>query len=142
MSKLFDQAEENRIIAAIKAAEANTTGEIRIHIDQKLRRPVLEEAAAVFARLAMHETKARNAVLIMVAPNDRAFAILGDVGIDRVVPPDFWAAERDLIQQHFRRGEFCEGLCQAIAQVGEKLRAHFPGEAGDTNELPDEITYQ
>ncbi len=89
----------------------------------------------------MDKTEARNGVLLFIAPEQKTFAILGDQGINAVVPPDFWKEERDLIQTHFRQGAFCEGICLAIAQVGEKLKIHFPVKSDDINELPDEISY-
>jgi uncharacterized membrane protein len=141
MIKFFTPEEEVRIIAAIQEAERNTSGEIRVHIEKACKGELLEEAAKTFQRLGMHETEARNAVLIFLAPERREFAIIGDKGINQVVPPDFWQAERDLMLGYFRQGAFAQGICAAIEQVGEKLKEFFPFQADDTNELPDDISY-
>lgn len=141
MIKFFTPEEEQRIISAIQQAELGTSGEIRLHLEKQFEGAVLDEAARVFKKLKMHETEARNGVLFFISPAQKSFAILGDEGIDAVVPPDFWKDERDLMQAHFREGAFCEGICKAIELVGEKLKIHFPVKPDDINELPDEISY-
>ncbi|GJM36200.1 MAG: hypothetical protein DHS20C18_52010 [Saprospiraceae bacterium] len=141
MLKFFNPEEESQIIEAIQRAEAKTTGEIRVHLEDELDKDPVEQAVIVFQRLKMHKTRARNGVLILLAPEQKQFAIIGDEGINKVVPEDFWDEERKLMLGHFRQGEFCQGLCRAIDLVGEKLKAHFPGVQDDENELPDEISY-
>ena len=141
MIHFFSKEDEQSIITAIREAELNTSGEIRVHLEDKIKGPVLEVAIKLFKRLGMHKTKARNGVLILIAPNDRQFAILGDKGIDAVVPKNFWDEEKSLMQEHFLRGAFCEGVCTVISQIGEKLKSHFPYQSDDENELPDEISY-
>ena len=86
-------------------------------------------------------TKARNGVLIYIAPDRKEFAILGDKGINDLVPKDFWKMERDILLSHFKRGLLKEGICLVIQQIGEKLKNYFPYESDDRNELPDEISY-
>ncbi len=141
MLKFFTKQDEERIIKAIQDAEHNTSGEIRVHLEKKLEADVLLEAQQVFTKLGMHQTAERNGVLIFIAPAHRKFAIVGDEGINQLVGEDFWASERDIMQQHFRSGAYAEGICKAIEQVGEKLKAHFPYHSDDTNELSDEISY-
>ena len=80
-------------------------------------------------------------MLILLAVDRREFAILGDEGINKVVPEDFWDTERDLMQQHFKRGEFATGIEKAIEQIGTKLKQYFPYQSDDVNELPDAISY-
>lgn len=141
MVKFFSPEDEQRIIEAIQAAEQQTSGEIRVHLEDNPKRPALEEAQRVFRRLGMHRTKERNGVLILLAPEKHEFAIIGDQGINAVVSTDFWAEERDLMQVYFRRQAFAEGLVLAIQQVGAKLKQHFPYQDDDENELPDDISY-
>lgn len=141
MLAFFNKEDEARIIAAIQEAECNTSGEIRVHLEKKLEKDAVTEARHTFAKLEMHKTKARNGVLIFIAPEHHQFAIIGDQGIHEQVGDDFWQAERDLMQQHFREGAFAEGLCKAIEQVGDKLKAYFPYQSDDKNELSDEISY-
>lgn len=141
MIDFFSKLEEQAIISAIRAAELNTSGEIRVHLEDKLKGSVLDVAVEVFKELNMDETQARNGVLILLAPIEKQFAIIGDEGIDAVVPPNFWDEEKDLMQGYFKEGAFCKGICEAIGQIGEKLKAHFPYQDDDVNELPDEISY-
>ena len=141
MEPLFSKAEETRIVDAIRKAESRTSGEIRVHIEHHCPADVLEEAKRVFQKLGMHRTEARNGVLILLAPERRGFAIVGDSGIDAVVPPGFWDAERDLMAGHFREGRFADGICAAVEAVGEKLKGHFPVAEEDSNELSDDISY-
>lgn len=141
MVKFFSKEEEAQIVEAIRAAELNTSGEIRVHIEVGATVPALEMAKQVFQQLGMHETKDRNGVLILLEVDRREFAIIGDEGINKVVSEDFWDAERDMLQQHFKRGAFAEGISLAVQQVGAKLKKFFPYQSDDVNELPDEISY-
>ena len=141
MVKFFNPEEESRIVAAIRGAELATSGEIRVHVEVGARKPALDVATRVFRQLKMEETEDRNGVLILLAVDRREFAILGDEGINKVVPEDFWATERDLMQQHFKKGDFATGIERAIQQIGAKLKQYFPYQTDDVNELPDEISY-
>ncbi len=141
MTDFFTKEEEQQIIKAIREAELNTSGEIRVHLESHAQAKPLVKAVEVFERLGMHKTKARNGVLIYIAPDRKEFAILGDKGINDVVPKDFWNTERDILLAHFKRQEYTEGVCIVIQQIGEKLKAFFPYQSDDKNELPDEISY-
>jgi uncharacterized membrane protein len=141
MLAFFSKEDETRIIEAIRAAERNTSGEIRVHLEKKLNKDVIAEARDTFAKLGMHNTEARNGVLLFIAPEAHQFAIIGDEGIHQQVGEQFWQEERDLLQAYFRQGDFTEGICQAIAIIGNKLKAYFPYLDEDQNELPDDISY-
>jgi uncharacterized membrane protein len=138
--KFFTTAEQERIIEEIRQAEKQTSGEIRIHLDRRSGKDALEKAKKVFNRLGLTQTKHRNGVLIYLATDHRKFAILGDEGIHRLVPEDYWEDVKGEMQKYFREGKFCEGLCRGIREVGEKLKAYFPIEKDDSNELPDTIS--
>lgn len=140
--KLFPESDRERILAAIKEAEKETSGEIRVHIESSLEgRPVLDRAADVFVALGMSKTAARNGVLIYLAVQDHEFAILGDKGIDAVVPPDFWVNVRNTMQEQFRNKKFTDGLTQGIKLAGEQLRTHFPYHHEDKDELSNDISF-
>jgi uncharacterized membrane protein len=140
--KLFSQEDRAIIIAAIQAAEQETSGEIQVHIENHCSGDVMDRAAEVFETLKMHQTNERNAVLFYLAVQDHRFAILGDSGINRVVPIDFWENIKDRMLIEFKKGTFTEGLRIGIEMCGLQLRAHFPFEQkGDINELPDEISF-
>ncbi len=141
MLRFFPKEDESKIIEAIRQAEQNTSGEIRVHLEDNFKGDALPEAVKVFQRLGMHKTEARNGVLIFIAPEHRQFAIVGDRGINEKVPPNFWQEERDLMREHFKKGEYTQGVCAVIKQIGQKLKDYFPYQSDDENELPDDISY-
>jgi uncharacterized membrane protein len=140
MTKFFTEEEHSQIIASVKEAEKQTSGEIRLFIEPRCKVEVLDRAAFIFQELGIHNTKHRNGVLFYIAHDDRKFAIIGDAGINTVVEDNFWDNIKEEMQKHFAQGKFAEGLIKGIAQSGEALKKYFPVEDDDTNELPDEIT--
>ncbi len=140
-SKFFTAQQKQNITNAIKDAELNTSGEIRVHIENYCKKDVLDQAAAVFASLKMHKTKLRNGILFYLAIKDHKFAILGDAGINAVIPEDFWDRIKETMSQKFKKGEFAEGLSLGIKMAGDQLKTHFPYQSDDINELNDEISF-
>jgi uncharacterized membrane protein len=138
--KFFSPEEQERIVEEIRKAEDRTSGEIRVHLDCYAREIPVEKAKRVFHQLGMTRTKARNGILIYLATEDRKFAILGDEGIHRVVPEDYWEELKEKMQKQIRGGGICEGICLGIREIGEKLKTYFPVEKDDRNELPDSIS--
>jgi uncharacterized membrane protein len=137
----FSEKDKLQIKNAIRAAELNTSGEIRVHIEKHCREDVLDRAAYIFKKLEMHKTELRNGVLFYLAVNDRKFAILGDAGINQKVSDNFWEEIKELMAEKFKEGLFAEGLSQGIRMAGEQLESHFPYQKDDVNELSDEISY-
>ena len=140
VEEFLSQAEEKEIISAIRVAEKNTSGEIRVHIEASSQKDHYERALEVFHLLKMDNTKDANAVLIYVAVNDKKFVIYGDKGINEVVPKNFWNTTKDIIQQNFKQGNFKQGIVDGILKAGEELQAHFPWQINDENELSNEIS--
>lgn len=143
MSNLEDflsTSEEQEIVEAIRIAEQNTSGEIRVHIEQNCTTDVFEHALEVFHFLKMDNTKLQNGVLIYVAVDKKEFVICGDHGINNVVENDFWDSTRDAIATHFKHGEFTQGLIEGIKKAGEQLAKYFPWVHGDSNELDNSIS--
>ena len=138
---ILNREEDHRVVEAIKQAELNTSGEIKVHIENHCRGKVEERSLYLFNRLKMHETAQRNGVLIYLAVKDHKFAILGDEGINNVVGADFWNDVRDLMLSHFKECRFAEGLEEGIMRCGEKLKTYFPYQSDDINEIPDDISY-
>lgn len=139
--KFFSEEQSRAIVEAITRAELNTSGEIRLHIEPHCKTAdVLERATAVFFQLKMDKTANRNGVLIYLAHEDHKFAILGDEGINRVVPANFWDGTKEVMKLHFQNGEFFEGIAFAIEQCGEHLKQYFPYQSNDKNELSNEIS--
>lgn len=137
----FSKADETRILDAIVEAEKGTSGEIRIHVEQHCKKPVYDEAVAVFERLGMTKTKERNGVLILVALADHKFAIIGDEGINSKVPTGFWEETKNLMIEHFKKGNIVDGIIEGILDVGQQLKIYFPIKADDQNELKNDISY-
>ncbi len=140
-STFFTPEQQEVIVRAIGEAEHSTSGEIRIHVETSCKANVLDEAAWLFKKAGMDKTADRNGVLIYLALKERSFAIIGDTGINAVVPPGFWDSIRDLMQQRFSEGRFAEGLAEGVLMAGEKLKEHFPVAIDDINELPDAISF-
>jgi uncharacterized membrane protein len=143
MTHPLTPAQEETLVAAIKAAELRTSGEIRLHLEEKCPTPEpLDRAAQVFAELKMHHTKLRNGVLFYLAWQTRQFAVVGDAGINASVPDDFWEDVKETVVNHFRQEQYVTGLERGIRLVGEQLRELFPYQAAtDVNELDDSISY-
>lgn len=141
--KLFSTADRDIIIAAIKNAEKETSGEIQVHIESHCKEDVFDRAAVIFEKLKMHQTKHRNAVLFYLAVEDHKFAILGDAGINSVVPEHFWENIKEEMLVHFKTRAFTEGLRKGIEMSGQQLQQHFPfDQKGNINELPNEISFE
>lgn len=140
-SSFFTREEQIQIRDAIKEAESETSGEIRVHIETKLSGNILDRAAWIFRHIMMHETEGRNGVLFYLAVRNKEFAIIGDGGINSKVPENFWDKAKNIVQKHFRTGKYAEGLIEGILMAGNQLKEHFPHSKDDKNELPDEISF-
>ncbi|MFZ4522661.1 MAG: TPM domain-containing protein [Bacteroidales bacterium] len=137
----FSKQEKEDIELAIMNAELDTSGEIRIHIENNVTGEVMDRAAFIFKQLGMNNTELRNGVLIYLAVKNRRFAIIGDSGIHKVVPENFWGDIKANMLNHFRENRFTDGLIEAIAATGIQLKKHFPHHRDDVNELSDEISF-
>lgn len=127
-----------RIVAAIKSAEAQTSGEIRVYLQQgEVKGDPLELAKRKFFEFGMEKTSARNAVLILVAPRAQKFAVVGDESIHQKCGAEFWNELVAAMRAHFKKEEFTDALVEAIGTVGQSLAEHFPRQPDDRNELPD-----
>lgn len=140
--KLLKTIDTDRIQAAIAAAERATSGEIRVSVARFFWGSVRHAAKNAFARLGMAKTKDHNAVLFFIVPARKKFVVLGDEGIHAKVGQEFWECVAGLMSDHFKKGEFTEGLVEAIGEAGRKLAAHFPYDAKvDVNELADDVDF-
>jgi uncharacterized membrane protein len=139
--KLFTEQDQQRIAEAVEAAERFTSGEIRICIEKSCSEPVLDRAANYFTKLEMDKTALRNGVLIYLATNDHKFAIIGDKGINQVVPHNFWDETKEAMLREFKTGNLVEGIITGIGMAGKQLQTFFPYLDDDRNELPDQISF-
>ncbi|MGB5646455.1 MAG: TPM domain-containing protein [Muriicola sp.] len=132
--------EEQEVVNAILVAEKNTSGEIRVHIEPSTTLDPYERAQEVFYGLKMENTKDANGVLLYIAVQDRTFVIYGDKGINEVVSNTFWNDTKEVIQGHFKKGQFKQGIVEGILKAGEELKVHFPYKSNDANELSNEVS--
>jgi uncharacterized membrane protein len=135
-------ADLDAVAAAIAAAEAATSAEIRVHLDARCPGEALARATMVFERLGMHRTAARHGVLVYVSIEDHKLAILGDRGIHERVGQAYWDGLVASVLSHFRGQRFRDGLVHAVGEVGAVLRQHFPRRPDDVNELPDRVSVE
>jgi len=140
MKDFLSETDKRMIVDAIKEAELNTSGEIRVHIESRCKEDVLDRAAYIFKKLKMYKTEQRNGILFYLAYKDHKFAILGDGGINQKVPENFWDEIKEKMAEKFKKGKFTEGLTEGIRESGINLKTHFPYQIGDVNELSDEIS--
>ena len=140
-STFFTKEQKKQITDAIKEAELNTSGEIRLHVEKRCKINALDRAAYIFDKLKMHKTEKRNGVLFYLAVDDHKFAILGDAGINQVTPENFWDEIKDIVLDYFKEGKYADGLAKGIRMAGEALKEHFPYQTDDVNELSDDISF-
>ena len=139
--KFFNKAEEKLIVQAIRAAENNTSGELRVHLSPTVKQNIMDDGLHYFEKLKMHKTAQRNGVLIFIAYKTKEFCIIGDEGINKVVPINFWDDIKNQMQLLFAEGKLVEGISLGLTLAGEQLKAYFPLQKNDKNELNDTISY-
>lgn len=137
----FTKTQQDDIHQAIMNAELDTSGEIRVHIENTCTGDALDRALVIFKKLGMEKTESRNGVLIYLAVKNRKFAIIGDEAIHTVVTESYWDSIKNKMLNHFRENRFSEGLIEAIIETGNQLKKHFPYQTNDLNELSDEISF-
>lgn len=137
----FDKQACKRIADSIAEAERQTSGEIHVHVALHSRDNVMESATMAFESLGMAKTKLRNGVLLFFATEDRKFAIIGDKGINDIVGQGFWDDAVSLIAKGFATGRPIDAVCEAIGLCASKLKAHFPPEKDDEDELPNDVSF-
>ena len=140
IEEFLTSKDEEEIVEAIRVAECDTSGEIRVHIEQNCDIDVYERALDVFHFLKMDNTKEQNGVLIYVAVTNKSFVIFGDQGINNVVAKDFWNSTRDKITNQFKSGNFKQGIIDGVKEAGTVLSKYFPWQHGDRNELDNTIS--
>ena len=141
--KFFSHEEEAKIVDAIREAEQQTSGEVRLYVESKNRFvDPLDRAAEIFVQLKMYETANRNAVLIYVAIAHHELAVYADEGIYKKAGQQFWNNAVATMIKEFKKDNYAEGLEEVIYKTGQLLKTHFPYDAlTDKNELPDDIVF-
>jgi uncharacterized membrane protein len=146
-ARVFSHDDLQAIAAAVHAAERETSGEIRVHLERRMPRrrgapagDALVRATHVFHRLQMHATEHRNAVLIYLALEDRKLAIVGDEGVHARVGDEYWQRIRDAMVERLRGGAARDAIVHAVTDVGLVLRKFFPPAPGRPRRLSDDVS--
>jgi uncharacterized membrane protein len=137
----ISQEQATIIVDAIRQAEQNTSGEVRVHAEFRCKGDAVKRAVEIFEKLEMHKTSQRNGVLIYIAVTDHVFAIIGDEGINNKVSENFWNDVKDEMTIRFQNKQLIEGIVYGVLQAGEKLKAFFPYQQDYKNELNDEVSF-
>lgn len=140
--RFFDKTEQDLIVDAIKTAEKNTSGEIRVHLESICWGDSMERAKKVFTKLKMHETKEQNGILIYIATENRKMAVIGDAGIHKKLGAEYWNRIVQELVSKFKEGHHAQGLAAAIIDCGNQLKHYFPYSNDDKNELNDSISFK
>ena len=137
----LSNSDKKTIMHAIQEAEKNTSGEIRVHIQYSKKDDApLAEAKSIFEELKMHETIARNGVLIYFNPKARKFALFGDIGIHQKLGQTYWDELVAHVRSTIHEKDLLSGILDAIHALGEQLAKHFPGSGHNPDELTNEVT--
>lgn len=141
--EFFSAEDKKQIVEAIRMAEKETSGEIRIYVESK--NPfvdAIDRAAEIFFKLKMQDTDHRNAVLLYIAMDHQELALFADEGIYKKAGAEYWNnAVKNMIGQ-FTKDNISNGIEQCVKQIGETLKEKFPYiPTEDKNELPDEIVF-
>src|SRR5579863_7180203 len=100
--EFISKLDHDKIVAAIRAAEQKTSGEIRVFISRHNPEDPVAAAQRDFNKLGMGKTKEKNGVLIFVAPQARKFAVIGDSGVHVRCGDEFWRALAAEMTGHFK----------------------------------------
>jgi len=144
LKRRFPKAMIEHIEAAIAANEAEHAGEIRFAVElnlslQDLLRKKTGRARAleVFSDLRVWDTQHNNGVLIYLLLADHDFEIVADRGICQHVGSDGWQRISHEMEQHFKVGNFEQGVLHGIHEIGLLLTQHYPASLNTKNELPN-----
>jgi len=136
-----ESQQEQRIIAAIEAAELVTSGEVRVHLNDTCSGNPLRDAQKQLHKLGMHRTAERNGILFFIALESHKFAVVGDAGIHAKVGQSFWEGIRDHMVPELKEGRWIEALELGIAEAGRALAEHFPHQGrSDRDELSNDVS--
>lgn len=141
--QFFTKEENHLIVKAIRQAEKNTSGEVRVYVESHCSwLDAMDRAAEIFYSLKMENTDQRNAVMVYIAIKDRQLAVFGDEGIHQKVGTDYWNRVVADMLSSFNRHDYSKGIAECVIQIGDALKQHFPYDRDtDKNELPDEIVF-
>ena len=141
-NEFIDKLDDARIVEAISAAEAKSSGEIRVFVSRQrpgAENETIELAQRTFERLGMTKTRHRNGVLLFFAPSAQQFAVIGDAGIHEKCGETFWKEVAQIMGGLLKEGDFTSAILQGVQETGRLLAQHFPRDSDDRNELPNAV---
>jgi uncharacterized membrane protein len=141
-NEFIDKLDDGRIVEAISAAEAKSSGEIRVFVSRQrpgTENETIELAKKAFERLGMTRTRQRNGVLLFFAPMAQRFAVIGDVGIHEKCAVTFWQEIAQTMSLLLKQGDFTSAVLAGVRETGQLLAQNFPGGSDDRNELPNTV---
>ena len=139
----FTPAQKERIVEAIRLAEQQTSGEIKVYVEAKnlLVDPV-ERAKELFYKQKMEQTEHRNAVLLYIALRHKEIALYGDEGIHKAVGDSYWNDTVKKMIHEFRKGDITAAIVRCIEEISQALKEKFPyDDSVDPDQLTNSITY-
>jgi len=143
VSNYFSDSDLQRIKKIIQETESKTSGEIRVKVigkcDDDLARDIYRQAIREFEREGLHNTRDKTGVLLLVVIEDRRFQILGDLGIYSKIPQWYWNEMARGLSVLFKMGDYTNGICHLVQDVGKELMVFFPRQMNDVNELTDDV---
>jgi len=139
--EFLNQLRQDEIVSAIRSAEQQTSGEIRVFVSREAVEDPVAVAQAHFVQMGMEKTRERNGVLIFVAPRARKFAVVGDTAVHARCGDEFWRILAEKMSSDFRDSHFTRGIVHAVRTAGDLLARHFPRRPDDRNELPDDVAH-
>jgi uncharacterized membrane protein len=153
--RLIPDEMARRLAQRVAASEARHSGEVRLCVEAALPLSYLwrlnrtnsvgmltrERAVSWFGRLGVWDTEHNNGVLIYLLLAEHAIEFVADRALNEHVDQAQWQAIIDRLGARLQKGEFEDGLTQALEEVSALLVAHFPIEASGVspNELPDSV---
>ena len=118
----------------------------RLDATQRLLTPQIDQIKQVEMRAEVEfyehgvgQTEGNTGILLYVSLMEHRAVVLADHAIAEKVDGHVWQELVDLMIEGVKRGEFAEGMTQAIQRCSALLEPHFPIPEGDVNELRDHL---
>ena len=121
------------LVRRVPALKLPFIGRIRMH------EAVRDRAVRAFYERGLYRTRNETGILIFISLLEHKVWILGDRGINEKIAPESWQTLAGILTEGLKGGHACDALCEVISSCGAELARHFPREADDINELPNEV---
>ncbi len=139
---LLTSIEIQHLETKIAAAEKLTSAEFKIIIAKRAWFGFRKKAIRLFKKYNLHQTKQRNAVLLLILEKDQQLLIYGDEEIHQKVGNAGWEAICEEVIAEFKCGEYALGIALGLHLITDNLVEHFPALEKKTNEVSNEIIFE